>query len=62
MKKYEIKTSFVSHEGPKASAKKTGNTSFIINSVCNTMNWEPVLIQRILIGFESILENRLLYL
>ncbi len=71
MKNYKIKTSFVSPEWPKAQAYKTGINSIILilifeENFYNSMLYmnfqsgrEPVLIQRIVIGFESILENPL---
>ena len=70
IKSYKIKFSFVSPEGLKARANKTCIDNMIftlicVEIVCNTMLYivfqygEPVLIQRIVIGFEAILDKLL---
>ena len=62
----KIKASFVIPEGPKARANKTGINfmifilSFVENCLLNIIfqtGLDPVLIQRIAIGFEVILEK-----
>ena len=69
MKSFKIKSFLVSFEGPKTTkANKTGIDFMIfililVENFCNTMLyiifqycWEPVLIQRKLIGFKAILK------
>ena len=69
MKKYKIKISFVSPEGPKAWSNMPG-INFMIFILCSFIIFsnlksyivfqygkELVLIQRISIGLEAILEN-----
>ena len=70
MKNFKIKTSFVRPEGPKARANKIGINFmiFLLLGILGCLQYntihhfqyssEPVLIQRILIGFEAILENK----
>ena len=62
MYNYKIKTNFVSPEMPKGCANKTGFNIIIVHFY-NTIRYmifhyglEPVLIHRILISFEAILE------
>ena len=70
MKNFKIKTIFANPEVPKAHTIKTGISFmifiliFIEKIVCNSMQymifqsgWELVLSQRIVIGFEAILEK-----
>ena len=64
MKNYKINTSFISPEDPKAQDNKTGNHFMIFIviflEICLSMifqySLEPVIIQRILIVSEAILE------
>ena len=70
IKNYKIIASFVSLEGPKVRVNETGFNFMIFNLIfvqiaCNTMLYkilqyvlEPVLIQRIFIGLEAILEKK----
>ena len=62
MYNYKIENSFVSPKRPKIWANETDNNLMIFNLIlvknCMFQNeWEPVLSQRILIGFEAILES-----
>ena len=63
MKNHKIKTSFVSPEWPNALANKLVLIFiFIAIFVENDFfqyGWKPVLIQRILIGFEAMLDRYL---
>ena len=71
MKNYKIIASFVSLEGPKVRVNETGFNFMIFNLIfvqiaCNTMLYkileyvlEPVLIQRIFLSLEAILEKNI---
>ena len=73
MENYKIETNLLNPDGPKARNNKTGINFmiFILISwkiVYNTMlfmifqyGWEPILIQRIFIGSEAILEIIIIY-